>query len=66
MSTKNTNDTIGNRTRDLPACNTVPQPAAPPRTHKHVAKKQISERIVFNGCVSLDNKSILVQRDDVT
>ena len=24
------NDTIGNRTRDLPACNTVSQPTAPP------------------------------------
>ena len=31
MSTKNSNDTIGNRTRDLPACNAVPQPTAPPR-----------------------------------
>jgi len=25
------NDTIGNRTRDLPACTAVPQPTAPPR-----------------------------------
>jgi len=24
-------DTIGNRTRDLPACSTVPQPTVPPR-----------------------------------
>jgi hypothetical protein len=29
---KNSNDTIGNRTRDLPDCSTVPQSAAPPRT----------------------------------
>ena len=29
---KNSNDTIGNRTRDLPTCSAVPQPAAPPRT----------------------------------
>jgi hypothetical protein len=29
---KNSNDTIGNRIRDLPASSTVPQPAAPPRT----------------------------------
>ena len=29
---KNSNDTIGNRTRDLPACSAVPQPTAPPRT----------------------------------
>ena len=28
---KNFNDTIGNRTRDLPACSAVPQPTAPPR-----------------------------------
>jgi hypothetical protein len=31
MSMKNSNETIGNRTRDLPACRTVPQPTAPPR-----------------------------------
>jgi hypothetical protein len=30
MSMKNFNDTIGNRTRDLPACSAVPQPTAPP------------------------------------
>jgi len=28
---KNSSDTIGNRTRDLPACSTVPEPTAPPR-----------------------------------
>ena len=32
MSMKNSNDTIGNRTRDLPACSIVPQPNAPPGT----------------------------------
>jgi hypothetical protein len=26
MSMKNSNDTIGNQTRDIPACNAVPQP----------------------------------------
>jgi len=31
MSIKNSNDTIGNRTRDLPTCDAVPQPTAPPR-----------------------------------
>ena len=30
MSMKNSNDTIGNRTRDLPACSAVPQPSALP------------------------------------
>jgi hypothetical protein len=34
---KNSSDTIGNRTRDLPACSTVPQPAGPPRApHSNV------------------------------
>jgi len=28
---KKSNDTIGNRTRDLPACSVVPQPTALPR-----------------------------------
>ena len=31
MSMKNSNDTIGNRTRDLPAFSAVPPPTAPPR-----------------------------------
>jgi len=31
MSMKNFNETIGNRTRDLPTCSAVPQPTALPR-----------------------------------
>jgi hypothetical protein len=31
MSMKNSVDTIGNRTRDLPTCSSVPQPTALPR-----------------------------------
>jgi hypothetical protein len=31
MSMKNSNDTIGNQTRDVPACSAVHQPTAPPR-----------------------------------
>jgi len=27
---KNSSDTIGNRTRELPGCSAVPQPTAPP------------------------------------
>jgi hypothetical protein len=30
MSIKNSNDTIGNRSSDLPVCSTVPQPTTPP------------------------------------
>jgi hypothetical protein len=38
------NDTIGNRTRDLPRCNAVPQIPAPPRgsSFKHVRFYNIS------------------------
>ena len=32
---KNSNDNIGNRTRDLPACSAVPQPTALPRAPAH-------------------------------
>jgi hypothetical protein len=31
MSMKKSNETIGNRTLNLPACSAVPQPTAPPR-----------------------------------
>jgi hypothetical protein len=31
MSMKNSNDTIGNQTRDLPVCSTAPRTTAPPR-----------------------------------
>jgi hypothetical protein len=34
MAMKNSNDTIGNRTRDLSACSAVPQPTAPPHTEQ--------------------------------
>jgi len=37
MSMKNSNDTIGNRTRNLPAFSAVPQPIVPPRTPKRRA-----------------------------
>jgi hypothetical protein len=35
MSMKNSNDTIGNRTRDLPPWSAVPKPTAPPRAPIH-------------------------------
>jgi hypothetical protein len=31
MSMKDSNETIGNRSRDLPVCSVMPQPPAPPR-----------------------------------
>jgi len=38
---KNSNDTIGNRTRDLPVCSAVPQPTAPQRA-------SVSEKLGVN------------------
>ena len=45
MSIKNSNDKIGNRTRDLPACSAVPQPTAPLRNPEALSYK--SEGRVF-------------------
>ena len=40
---KNSNDTIGNRTRDLPAYSVVPQPTVPPRnSHLGTCKEIIA------------------------
>ena len=36
MSMENSNDTIGNRTRDLPDCGAVPQRTVPPRNVRRV------------------------------
>jgi hypothetical protein len=39
---KNSDDTIGNRTRDLPACRTVPRPTAPLSTRGVPAVQHIN------------------------
>ena len=39
---KNSNDTIGNGTRDLPVCSAVPQPTAPARKHECTFVKKSS------------------------
>ena len=41
MSMTNSNDTFGNRTRDLPACSPVPQPTAPSRDPDEHSTTQI-------------------------
>ena len=53
MSMKNSNDTIGNRTRDLPACSSVPQPTAPPRTPSYLQYKIILnlKKKSTNSCI---------------
>jgi hypothetical protein len=52
MSMKNSNDTIGNRTRDLPTCSAVPQITAPPRAP--IDLKGVEDFHIcscFDGCI---------------
>jgi len=61
MSKKNSNDLIGNRTRDLPACSAVPQPTSPShapkylRAHVNIFHGKYSELLcgVFNRAVAV-------------
>jgi hypothetical protein len=54
MTMKNSNDTIGNRTRDLPICIAVSQPTAPPSKHVQIEKdnnKDSQQKITFKHTV---------------
>jgi hypothetical protein len=53
---KNSTDTIVKRTSDLPACSTVPQPTAPPRTPLLVGltrkySQVISQKFIFSDVI---------------
>jgi hypothetical protein len=47
MSMKNSNDTIWNRTRGLPACSAVPQPITPPAACPRM--DEVQSKIVFTN-----------------
>jgi len=47
---KNSNDTIGNQTYDIPTCSTMPQPTAPPRA-PFVAVLPINLDLIFTSTV---------------
>ena len=53
MSMKNSNDTIGNRTCDLPACSAVPQPTAPRRWFTMLRSNKISKKSLFHAATFL-------------
>jgi hypothetical protein len=54
---KNSKHTIGNRTRDLPACSAVPQPTAPLRTsHTQVNDSNID-------CYRIDDSPKMAPRN---
>jgi len=46
ISMRNSNDAVGDRTRDIPGCNTAPQPTAPP------VDQRLKYRMVikYNSC----------------
>jgi hypothetical protein len=55
---KNSNDTIGNRTRDLPACSAVPQPTAPPRASQSGGIRPNMSKTLFQSARGLSSVSI--------
>jgi hypothetical protein len=55
ISMKNSNDTIENRTGDLPACNAVPQPTAPScALYLDKWEKNIKLNLQEVGCGGID------------
>jgi hypothetical protein len=63
MSMKNSNDTIGNQTRDLPACSTVPQPTAPPAACPHIIHIPMYNyfyKTIFKGQIMIKQLSIVI------
>jgi len=49
---KNSNDTIGNRTRDLPACSTVTQPTTPLHTPTNNVGNYNNSQHEINHCLN--------------
>jgi len=58
MSMKNSSDTIGNRTRDLPAYSAVPQPNASPRAPRKQCTSSIPYTVFM--CVLIGNVTYLL------
>jgi hypothetical protein len=54
---KNSNDTIGNRTRDLTTCRAVPQPTAPPRAPGTRSISNKKRRHILSLCSSSSVRS---------
>jgi len=60
VSMKNSNDTIGNRNRDLPTCSAVPQPTALPR-----APESCSTGTELNDYLLVNFVLLTAQRGDI-
>jgi hypothetical protein len=57
MATKNSNDIIVNRNRDLPACSAVPQPTAPSRATNVLSPDTALKIVSTSELILLKNKS---------
>jgi hypothetical protein len=64
---KNSSDTIGNRTRDLPACSAMPQRTAPPRSKQVLPEGQciVAKRGRVSQYRNLNDRKSL-SKDDST
>jgi hypothetical protein len=60
MSMKNSSDTFGNRTRDLPACSAVPQPTALPRTPIHPIVRNNNFPLSAYNNINNNNDNIII------
>ena len=49
MSMQQSNDTIENRTRDLPACSAVSQPTALPRIVQYIRSHKRTDQLLASG-----------------
>jgi hypothetical protein len=63
MSLKNSNGTVGNQSRDLPACSAVRQPTAPPRDPQilcikfnFIVRKKFTMPVKYSFITMLKNK----------
>jgi hypothetical protein len=58
MSMKNSSDTIGNRTRDVPVCSAVPQPTAPVIKHESKVQLKNAENYLIFGSKIQENLGV--------
>jgi hypothetical protein len=58
MSIKNSNDTIGNRSRDLPVCSAVPQPLSHRVLSTYSSSQNSSFMFTHSGTISLEYRLI--------
>jgi hypothetical protein len=54
---KNSSDTMGNRTRDIPVCTAVPQPTAPPHSNS-ANSKYFRSQCIWVWYISLTSSAI--------